>query len=279
MIFTKKRNDKIILTHNSGFFSCCSVRLHMIIHYFNLYKQLPYIIDSSQSFEWYKTGHSKDDITFHYFEDYNKIDQSIIYQTPIKYNFNYQFINYSKIDYEKILPFIQKYFSPSLEIKKNIEFLEKKYNMNYDNICVLFYRGNDKLAETTWGGFTNAHFSDYEDYIKYGKEIMEKNPNIIFFIQSDETQFIETMLHTFPTNSFYMKDEIRHIARSNTSVDLVSKENIDVYSKWFLCIVQIMSKCKYIICDSGNCSLWMMFFRGNCHDVIQHLHKDWFKLP
>jgi hypothetical protein len=32
-----------------------------------------------------------------------------------------------------------------------------------------------------------------------------------------------------------------------------------------------MAKCKYIICGSGNCSIWMMFYRGNCDNVYQFL--------
>jgi hypothetical protein len=37
----------------------------------------------------------------------------------------------------------------------------------------------------------------------------------------------------------------------------------------------IISKCKYIICSSGNCSIWMMFYRNNSHNVYQNLHKQW----
>lgn len=30
-----------------------------------------------------------------------------------------------------------------------------------------------------------------------------------------------------------------------------------------------MSKCKYIICNAGNCSIWMIFFRNNTTNVTQ----------
>ena len=38
----------------------------------------------------------------------------------------------------------------------------------------------------------------------------------------------------------------------------------------------IISKCKYIICSSGNCSIWMMFYRGNNKNIIQHINGSWY---
>ena len=43
-----------------------------------------------------------------------------------------------------------------------------------------------------------------------------------------------------------------------------------------LAIIYIMSKCKYIICSSGNCSIWMMYFRGNVNNVKQFLNNQWY---
>ena len=38
----------------AGFFSCCSVRLHNIIEYFNKHRYLPIIVDSSEHYSLYK---------------------------------------------------------------------------------------------------------------------------------------------------------------------------------------------------------------------------------
>lgn len=38
-----------------------------------------------------------------------------------------------------------------------------------------------------------------------------------------------------------------------------------------------MSRCKYVICGSGNCDMWIMFYRGNSENVIQNLKEQWFK--
>ena len=179
-----------------------------------------------------------------------------------------QFSNYKDIHFKDTNKLIKKYFTPSNEINKIIQTIEDKYKelekgSNYQNICVLFYRGNDKNKETITGG--------YEEYLEKAELLLKENPNIQFLVQSDETEFLELVMKRFPTNSFYFKDEIRHMNRCNTSVDLVnSKENYG-YSKKFLAITYIMSKCEYIICNSGNCSLWIMLYRGKANNVYQYL--------
>ena len=261
----------IIINHNAGFFSCCSIRLLKIIEYFNINKKLPSIVDSSAQFNWYKNNNnnnnnnSNDDITFHYFNNYNNIDIDIVYNNTINYISDRQFSDYSKLDYN-LIPFIKKYFSPSSEIITIIQNIETKYNINYNDICVLFYRGNDKNRETK--------ICNYNEYIDKANMILDKNPNVKFLIQSDETEFIETILKTFPS-SFYFIDEIRHVKKCDSTVDILLKNTNYIYSKYYLAITIIMSKCRYIICGSGNCSMWIIFYRENSENVYQNLNNIW----
>ena len=257
----------IKITHNAGFFSCCSVKLNQITDYINSNKKLPDIVDSSHQFAWYKNDYNNGDITFDYFENYNNItDVVIVY--PINYIHTYQFTNYSNLDYKNISPLIKKYFSPSVKINEMISTLEEKYTLMYENICVLFYRGNDKNTETTK--------CSYNEYLHYANKILQQNPKIVFLIQSDETEFIEYMTNRFPNNSFYFKDEIRHMKKCNNTVDKVMKSTAYDFSKKYLAITIIMSKCKYVICSSGNCDIWIMFYRGNNTNVIQYLNGSWY---
>ena len=113
------------------------------------------------------------------------------------------------------------------------------------------------------------------DNIEKANLILEKNPNIQFLIQSDETEFIDTFTKLFPKNSFYFKDEIRIINKCNSTVDKIMKETNYLYSKYYLAITIIMSKCKYIVCGSGNCSIWIMFYRGNSNNIYQNLNNEW----
>jgi len=255
------------INHSCGFFSCCSVRLDCIVKYLNKYKKLPEVVDSSKQFAWYKINKTQSDITFHYFEHYDNLTTKIDYRSDVDYLEGYQYNDYNTLKYEEISPFVEKYFSPSNEIKQSVQELEIKYALDYENICVLFYRGNDKITET--------QLCSYNEYITYAQEVLFKNPSTRFFIQSDETEFIEMMTNQFPFNSFYMKEEIRSMKKCNNTVDNVHRNEIDKYSKLYLAITIIMSKCKYIVCGSGNCSIWIMLYRGNNKNTYQNLDGRW----
>jgi hypothetical protein len=257
----------ICTADGTGFFSCCSRRLDNIVEYINNNNlKFPDLVDSSFQFNWYKED-KEEDITFNYFEHYDNIN-GINLKGLANISRWAQFSDYQLLDFDSIKPVITKYFSPSKNILNIIQDIEKKYNIDYNNICVLFYRGNDKNRETI--------ICDYSEYLVYANKILEINPDILFLIQSDETEFINFISERFPNNSFYFNDEIRHIHRCDNTVDIILKENNSVFSKYYLAITIIMSKCKYIICGSGNCSIWIILYRGNNNNVIQNLNNNWY---
>ena len=255
----------LVVKNVSGFFSNCSVKFNLITNFINYHKSLPNSIECSDQFQWYKVEDR--DITYEYFEHYDNIEMNINPFIPINYHISYQFVDYSKLEYANLCPIIEKYFAPSEQIKNIINKMETKYNIDYNNICVLFYRGNDKNTET--------YICGYDEYIEKAKQILSKNPNILFLIQSDETEFIELILFLFPNNSFYFKDEIRHIHKCNSTVDIIMKDKNYVFSKYYLAITIIMAKCKYLVCGSGNCSLFILLYRGNSNKMYQNLNGNW----
>lgn len=83
------------------------------------------------------------------------------------------------------------------------------------------------------------------------------------------------MTKTFPSNSFYFKDEIRSMNRQCSTVDKIFKDKNYEFSKYYLAITIIMSKCKYVVCgSSGNCSIWIAFYRGNANNMYQFLKGE-----
>lgn len=254
------------ITHNSGFFSCCSVKLTKIIDFINLNKKLPDVVDSSEQFKNYKNN-KNEDITFEYFENYKSLPE-LKFTEYIDYHWDHQFKIYSNLDYKAIIPVVRKYFSPSNKIKEIIYNIEKKYNLHYENICVLFYRGNDKNRETKK--------CSYSEYLIYANKVIEENPSVTFLIQSDEKEFIDYMTNQFPNKSFYFKEEIRYINKCDNTVDKIDLSKNFEFSKKYLAITIIMAKCKYIICGSGNCDIWIMFYRENCNNVFQNLNGKWY---
>ena len=252
-------NPTLTIKHPSnGFFSTCSFILHYVVQYFNRHRKLPETIDTSNAFNWYRPG---------IMDSYFTVDpRKITYRGPILYEHFHQYTDYMKLDYAGVKLFLQKYFTPSEEVKDLIEYFEAKYELDYQNICVLFYRGNDKATETA--------LPNYTDYIKRARIILEERPQTRFLVQSDETEFIDTMVAELGDKVVWFKDEIRHIPKALTTVDKVCDDAFK-FSKLYLAITIVMSKCPYIICGSGNCSIWIALFRGSAKGMQQFLKGSW----
>jgi len=258
--------NKLVIQHpggNHGFFSYCSVCLYKIIQNFVSNKKLPDYVDMSQIFCTFKKDYS-DDISYFFFNR-NIIKKDILFDN--NYNFftnDLQFTNYHKINYDIINPIINKYFTVSDEIKEIINQIEKKYNINYENTCCIFYRGNDKITET----ILPSYYEIYQQLINI--------PNCIqFLLQSDETEFFDFFKSKLD-NYIIFNDEIKHIRKQKKSINHVINDYNEKLKlvKNFLAIVIIMSKCKYIICNSGNISIWITYFRGNSNNVYQFLNNE-----
>lgn len=259
----------------NGFFSNCSVLLHRIVEFVNIYKMHPNDIDTDHMWLRYRDGPNskrKPLMIDNYFE-YHKIMKNVKIKhiTNIDYQHTYQYKNFYELDYKNIIPLTKRYFSPCEKIKELIEELENKYHINYKNICALFYRGNDKARE--------MRLPNYNVYFERTEQILKLNPSTIFLIQSDETEFIDFFSSKYPNNSFFFKDEIRHMTKRDSTVDAMGINGLDgntfYFSQYFLAIIIIMSKCESIICTKGNCSIWIVFYRGNCENVYQYLDNYW----
>ena len=257
------------ITHNAGFFSCCVVKLLDIINYFNYNKKLPDNVDSSLQFELYRPNYLKtdDDITYHFFNKENSInkDNNINYVNAVDYNIRIQFDNYNNIDYKSLLPFINKYFTPNIDIINIQNNLLNKYNIITNEYCAVYYRGTDKYSETIIGS--------YNIYIDKMNEIKNKDNNIKFIIQSDEENFIKIIKQNFKDSIIFIENKTS-TTNKGIHFEHTSNENYLII-KYFFAILLILSKCKYIICSSGNCSIWMMFYRNNGNNVHQFLNNIW----
>ena len=263
--------DTLQINQHSGFYSCCSIRLQEIISYYKTIGKLPGRVDSSGQFGGYKPG--RDSRLPLYIGD-STIDIMPVYFEPNggdipdgtpapSYTGGAAFGNYKDIEFDKLTPFMRKYFTPTANILNLIESIKTKYQIDVKNTCVLFYRGNDKVTENS--------LCPYPEVIERGQKILEANPNIRFMIQSDETDFLEFAAASFP-NHFICYDEIRHIRKNPTAtVDCIFANNFE-FSQVFLAIMIIMSQCQHVIFgSSGNCPVWVAQFRGSMDNVHQYM--------
>ena len=175
----------------------------------------------------------------------------------------YNLKKYDDTNLDIYFRYVDVYFNLSDQVINIYQNLINKYKLKFDNICVLFLRGNDKASE--------CKIPSYNKYIEKGNELLKSNPDLKFLIQSDEKEFIDTMKTNFPNNIIFI-DEIRVISKNiGQTVDNNGRtpELNHKYALNFLAIVYIMSQCKYVICNSGNISFWILMYRKHCVNFFQ----------
>jgi hypothetical protein len=239
-----------------GIFSCCTVRLESILQYYNRYHATPKLLDCSAQFSFYKEN-DDEDISKDLFaqRDDISIEWNGFPVSVTRSSVEQQFSNYREICYAELLPFIQKYFSPSQLITRAVRHLELSSKIDYENTCVIRYRGTDKADETVQPPFT--------EILRKALDLKSKQPNLRFAIQTDDAKFRSFIFDA-------LVDDCFTVEKTTWSGWDGHKDYIDFYAS-----IMLLSKCKYIITTSGNGELWMMLFRGNANGVYQYLqHKE-----
>ncbi len=267
----KFSNKNIIVLHNAGFFSCAEVRLRAIVLFVAKYKCLPNIVDSSMSWDWYRPPGQTHDVTPSFWKtemppvytSTQAID-GLIKQRPLFKNGQIQYSDYSKLNHAALRPILRQYFTPSDEIMEIAAELRVKYRLDPAHTCVLFFRGNDKATEIGQ--------PSYGTLFQKAQEVTSANPNVFVWAQSDEQEFLDTAKRTFPGVLVMQPEDIRSIKKSNTTVDKIDTASNFAFAKKFLAITFLMSQCKNVICNTGNCSLWIALLRGHTNG-FQHFRK------
>ena len=288
----KSSSASVVVTHNAGFYSCCSVRLDMIIAHYNNTGTYPSIVDSSAQFALYKpvdNASVDNDISGEFFVNYvgggekdgdsstsrntstknTTTTTTLQPQRPIEFSFYDQFTLFSLLDYAAIVPFVVRYFTPTDEIFDMCQALRKKYQLDYNNTCVLYYRGLDKCTE--------CRIPSYDEMFTRAFHVLQNSQRPMrLLVQSDETEFILAAQQVFGASGIadviVFADETRTLPRSIAQVDKVfQNDNYNLhYAKWFLAITVTMAQCATVVCNTGNCGLWVCLFRGNARGVHQY---------
>ena len=247
---------------DSDFFSCSSARLTAIVEYVNNRHMLPDIIDSSRQYKWYKNDEK--DVTFDYFKHYDEVSVVVpIAKFPVTFyernaenaeksdKNSEKFSEYKLINFDMITKYICKYFLPSIEVMKQLTCIENLYKIDYNNSLVVFY--NEPVD-------TQTQMETYEMYLLQVEEIINQSSGLQVLVNSVDNGFLEYMREKMHMDCVYLDNEM---------------ENREIFSKKCLAVVLLMSKCKYIVCSSDECSLWTMYYRGNSTNVYQRLENKW----
>jgi hypothetical protein len=241
-----------------GFFSYCSVRLTEILQYTNTNKAIPIFVDSSAQFDLYRPEDVEGDVTYHFF---TSNDMKIPYTGTVRQCYDNQFKRYKELMFDQISPFISKYFSVTPEISEIANSLIRKYKLTPPNTIAVYYRGTDKGSETALGSFND---------FKIKIQRLRTNENVI--VQTDSAEFLRAM-----DGIDFLRIEENSVTHGDKGIHLQNTPTVNYEAiKYFLATILIMARCKSIICSSGNCSLWLMYYRGHAKNVWQNLNNEWF---
>jgi len=256
-------DNKIIVDHNAGFFSCCTIRMMRIVQFYSKNKIFP-VVDSSKQWDSYKD--KPGDISHLFFKD--NADEQIIDSDIGYYNgLDNELSDYSLLDFKNLNFLVEKYFSPSNEVMNSYDYLLNKYNIDFNNTIAVCYRGNDKHKET--------NLPSHSEMIEKIDELVIKFPNHRILIQSDEVDFYESVMKKYPNIIYF--EEILKIRKNELSPIqyLVPIGHKTQQAITFLSILLIISKCSNIILNSGNVGMWIALFRGSSNNIYQYLnHKS-----
>lgn len=104
-------NNKLIVSHNGGFFSCCTVRMIEIIRFCNNNKTFP-VVDSSRQWDFYKDNPG--DITEIFFKNTNIGDE---YSETKEIDDGTS--SYKYLDFKNLNILLKRYFTPSDKVMFN----------------------------------------------------------------------------------------------------------------------------------------------------------------
>ena len=253
----------ILRHHVGGLFSTSIVILFEIIKHKKNSGFNPEILDSANTYSWYRYTNNNIFYDFFKISDINTLNNVSLMDFEYELYGGIQFMNYSTCKLDVYFKYAEVYFNLSDHVMNIYNTIINKYNIDFENTCCLFLRGNDKATE--------CYIPSYNTYIIKATQILKDDPNLKILIQSDEKEFIDEMRKNFK-NNIVLYDEIRvinkDIRRTVDNHGLTPKINHD-YALKFLAIVYIMSKCKYVVCNSGNISFWILMYRQHLNNFFQ----------
>lgn len=254
--FCSVDKETLYITHSSGFFANCTISLFCIVQYYNNFKKLPTHVDFSKTFSSFKDNYDHD-----IFGEYFSIkDTEIPYKNNIHMNWHSLF-NYSEEPYNDLAPFVEKYFYPTMEVQSISESISEKYEIDYRNTLVICYRGTDKYLDTGLG--------TYEEYLEKARACLLDNPGMKVLVQTDQGQFLD-LCYKELASVFHIEE--LPVTKSNIAMhDIIARNDKIVWTKNFLGVIFLISKCKYIINHSGNVARWICLYRGSAEGSVQYL--------
>lgn len=251
--------DRIIIKHNSGLFSNCSVSLHGIIKFFNERHRLPGAVDFNQCFaNFNEPGAGIPNVYERYFNPDPEVE--------IKFRSRIEFPLFSLFDYRKerfraVAPFVQRYFRPSDAVMAKRSALSAGLGVDASHLLTICYRGTDKFRDTNLGSF--------DTFLDRAEDILQKEPTLSVLIQTDQSQFLDRA--RMRLGKVLVFDELPRTETNTVMHRIVDRGKVD-WTQTFIGAVHFIAQSKYLVLHTGNVARWICLYRGQADRVLQFYH-------
>jgi hypothetical protein len=231
--------QRLVLTHDCGFFSNCSVLLEEIQR-----MDGPFQIDTTGSFSMYRSDPTTD-VYEKYFQPSTKAQVD-------KVHFDRWMCarDYTQLPLERFLPSITQWFTFRDFVTERSFSLQAKYGVDPDRTLAVFYRGTDKKTENP--------LEDPQTIARLVNKLAAGYDSVI--VQTDDQSIYEHLVREIDRDVIVFSELPRYSSDSDphTSLQFHDPELLED----FLSAVLLITRCKTVILTTSNVSLWIALFRG-----------------
>ena len=260
-------NKKLTISHNAGLFSCFTQALQALMMHYNYYGAMPPIIDRGHQFVHYKS-HPEENLIPMLFED----DCLIPLEEGRQYFMSndpreQQFSDYKQLRFNDLQPFINRWFTPGIQVKNRVADFKSKYAINTTDTIAVFHRANDKVKETKV-----AHD---DEWIAKIKEVIGLHFGKKLFILPDNIEFAQRCRDEFGDVVIIAENHLYHADANGCNFMKVPLAERPQHALNFYSSVLIASECDQLITHSGNGGFWSVLYRGHTNGLYQYLNGEW----
>lgn len=240
-----------------GFFGNCTMTLWALT---SSYPRKSFVrVNWSAQHSWRDSNQAGMNLFDLYFDQNSKADMLQLSQVP-PIHYHSTFLD---LPFQKLSPYVEHYFAPSKIVLERQRELVNKYDIDYDKIVAIYYRGTDKWSEITP--------IPLRYYILEAQRLMARDQELRVLIQTDQEQIKEECFDYLGNKAFCFEE--LPVTSSLTGVHHISAEVRGLSNFQFgtslLAVANILSKCRYIITSTNNFGLWVMLYRGTAKNTAQ----------
>lgn len=246
-------NGDYYLTHNWGFFSCCSTLMFDMAKLHGKQNS----ISTKFSFRYSRDEELTCVLNEYFLPPDTKIKQI---ESEVVSETLYHHSNYLSLPLDEFKPYLQKYFRVNEKVERWKDWFVKKYAIDFDKTIVLSYRGTDKYIE--------LELQPVEKYLLHVRKLLQDNPGYRVWIQTDQQQVQDAVMSEFEPGRCFLLEELPATTGKHGVHEILETDKVE-FSRKMLAAVQLMAACKHLITHTGNVAFWTVLYRGNVNNVVQ----------